>query len=64
MRYLVVVPPNRLFDDARFHDVDAEAITIGDELLLDEALLVRVQSVVDIPSEDGYDATLVCFACD
>jgi len=63
MRYLVVLPPSRLSDSARFHDLEAENLAVGDELLVD-ALAVRVQSVVDVPVQDGYDATLICTACD
>lgn len=59
MRYLVVLPPDRASAAARFHDLECDEVTIGDDVLVDE-LLVRVQSVVDVPADDGYDATLVC----
>lgn len=63
MRYLVVLPPNGVSDSARFHDLEADGLAVGDELLVD-ALAVRVQSVVEVPAEDGYDATLICTACE
>ena len=61
MRYLVVLPPDRASKAARFHDLEADRVTVGDELLVDE-LVVRVQSVVHVPPDDGHDATLVCTA--
>jgi len=62
MRYLVVLPPTGAADSARFHDLEGE-FSVGDELLID-ALAVRVHSVVDVPADDGYDATLICTACE
>jgi hypothetical protein len=61
VRYLIVLPPDRLSVDPRFHDVECGEVAVGDELLVDE-LLVRVHSVVDVPADDGYDGTLVCEA--
>lgn len=58
-RYLVVIPPDRAGDEAQFHDVEAHVLEVGDELLVDD-LHVRVRAAVDIPPDDGYDATLVC----
>lgn len=63
MRYLVVLPPTGASDSARFHDLESGELSVGDELLID-ALALRVHSVVDVPADDGYDATLICTACD
>ena len=63
MRYLVVLPPDRASEAARFHDLEADELAVGDELLV-EALVVRVQTVVDVPVDNAYDATLICTACD
>ena len=38
-------------------------LKIGDHLLID-ALQVRGRNVVHVPAQDGYDATLICTACD
>jgi hypothetical protein len=58
-RYLVVIPPDRPGDEARFHDVEAHGLAVGDELLVDD-LHLRVRAAVDVPADEGYDATLVC----
>jgi hypothetical protein len=60
MRYLVVVPPGRSQQEASFHEIDSEReLVVGDELLVDE-LMLRIQAAIDVPADDGYDATLVC----
>jgi len=63
VRYLVVLPPTGASDSARFHDLESGELAVGDELLID-ALHVRVRNVVDVPTDDAYDATLICTACD
>jgi hypothetical protein len=63
MRYLVVLPPTGPSDSARFHDLESGELAVGDQLLID-ALQVRVRNVVHVPAQDGYDATLICTACD
>ena len=59
MRYLVVIPFLNGSGEAAFHGVEADQVAIGDQLLVDEMTL-RVQDVVHIPAENGYDGTLVC----
>jgi hypothetical protein len=59
VRYLVVIPFLNGSGEAAFHDVEADQVAIGDQLLLDE-LAVRVQDVVHIPAEEGYVGTVVC----
>ena len=60
MRYLVVVPPGRARAQASFHEIDSEReLAVGDELLVDE-LMLRIRAAIDVPADDGYDATLVC----
>lgn len=63
MRYLIVVPPIRAGDDAQFHDVEAHMLSVGDELVVDD-VHVRVRAAVELPADQGYDATLVCTADD
>ena len=58
-RYLIVVPPERAGEDAQFHDVEAHMLTVGDELTVDDQQ-VRVRAAVELPPDEGYDATLVC----
>jgi hypothetical protein len=59
VRFLVVLPPDRASNTARFHDLERDDVAIGEELLIDD-LLVRVQNVVDVAAGEGYDATLIC----
>ncbi len=60
MRYLVVVPPGRAQEKASFHEIDSErALAVGDALLENE-LMLRIQAAIDVPADDGFDATLVC----
>jgi uncharacterized Zn finger protein len=58
LHYLVVIPPHR-HSEARFVELDSAAeLAVGDDLLVEE-LLLRVQSIVDTRSDDGYEATIV-----
>jgi hypothetical protein len=59
VRYLVVIPFLNDSGEAAFHDLEADQVAIGDQLLVNE-LTLRVQDVVHIPAENGYDGTLVC----
>ena len=59
MRYLVVLPPGREADAARFHELERDHVAIGDDIFVDD-LLVRVHNVVAAPADDHYDATLIC----
>ncbi len=64
MRYLVVIPPDRDSADASFHDFEAhQHVAVDDQLIVDD-LRLRVRSLVDVPADDGYDATLICTTCE
>jgi hypothetical protein len=59
VRYLVVIPPERSSDEATFCEVERDEVEPGDTLVVDDFVL-HVHSIVDVPAEGDFDATLVC----
>ena len=60
MRYLVIIPPHAPGTQARHRPLESgRPLVEGDDIVLDETLM-RVVTIVDSPTPDGHDATVIC----
>ena len=60
MRYLVIIPSDTPQSRARHRPLESERRLVeGDDIVLDDALML-VLTIVDAPTPDGHDATVIC----